>query len=181
MGINFDFSDKLDFADIDLTPPEKVIEEIAAQFEQATKGLVCVRIEGYDGHIFSYKQSFAGIANMLADKTKDYDIQNDLGKLGEETHKYEVCLYTPLYENYKFRVFFLKYGVASYPVTLVLEQSVAKSIKSSNYILSRDDRTGLECLVEKILNSDAVLEIVQEMIRVNQIRREQTMASEDEI
>jgi hypothetical protein len=181
MSINFNFYDKLDFSDIDLTPPDKVVEEIASEFAKATKGLVCIKVAEYKGHVFSYTQSFSGIAKMLGDTTKEHDIQKDLGRVGAECHKYEVYLYAPAHENYKFRVFFLQYGIASYPVKLVLEQGVAKSIRSSEYILSRDNRIGLEGLVEKILNSYAVLAVTQELIRVNQIHRERMVELDDEI
>ena len=181
MSINFDCYDKLDFSDIDLTPPNKVVEEIASEFEKATRGIVKVRIEEYKGHVFSYTQSFGGIAKMLGETTKEYNIQKDLGRVGSECHKYEVYLYAPVHENYKFRVFFLQYGIASYPVKVVLEQSVAKSIKTPEYILNRDDRNGFEELVERILNSNAVLSIVQELIRVNQIHRKKAEEFDEEI
>lgn len=173
MNINFDFADKLDFSDIDLTCPNEVIEAIATEFDKATNGFVRVKVVEYNGHVFSYKQTSGGFSKIWGETTREYDIQKDLGRVGSECHKYEVYLYAPAHENYKFRIFFLQYGVASYPVKLVLEQSVAKSIKATEYILTRNNRSDLEDLVVGILNSSAVMAIAQELIRVNQIHRQQ--------
>lgn len=71
----------------------------------------------------------SSIAFALGTEDQEIDIQNDLGKIGTETHKFECYLFTPEYEKYRYRMFFVKYNVSNYPVTVVFEDSVAQSIK----------------------------------------------------
>ena len=40
---------------------------------------------------------------------EEIDIQTELGKIGQEIHKFECYLYTPEYDKYKYRLFFVKY------------------------------------------------------------------------
>ena len=58
MEKKLNISDKLDFNDIDLTAPEKVISEILEQLKQETKDIICGRIEAYEGHVMSYTRIF---------------------------------------------------------------------------------------------------------------------------
>lgn len=107
MNNKFDFNGKLDFNDIDLTAPDKVIEEILSQLPEETKGIILGKIQPYDGHVFSYRRpGVSGIAEALGTVDKNVDIQDTLGKIGQEIHKFECFLYTSEYEKYKYRVFF---------------------------------------------------------------------------
>ena len=97
------------------------------------------------------------------------DIQKKLGKEGEIERKFECYLYTSRYSKYKYRLFFVKYGIASYPVRFTLEESIAQSIKEGNsYIITCNNREEIEELLLKILYSKKVIGIMQELIRVYQ-------------
>lgn len=174
MDKKFNFGEKLDFNDIDLTAPDKVIEMILSQLPEATNGIILGKIQHYDGHVFSYKRiSLSGIADALGPSEKTVDIQNDLGKIGQETHKFECFLYTPEYESYKYRVFFVKYDIAHYPVQIILDESIAKSISdsSSGYIYTCNSREELETLTYNVFNSKRVITVMQELIRINQAKK----------
>ena len=69
--------------------------------------------------------------------------------------------------------FFVKYNVSNYPVTVVLEESIAKSISgtSGEYIYTCDTRNELEELVVNVLTSKRIITVMQELIRVNQSKR----------
>lgn len=175
MSKKLNLSGKLDFTDIDLTAPEVVINELLEELPAETNGLICGKIQSYSGHVMSYKTR--GISSLaLALETtsdRDVDIQNDLGKMGTEIHKFECYLYTPEYESYRYRMFFVKYNVSNYPVTVVLEESIAKSISgtSGEYIYTCDTRNELEELVVNVLTSKRIITVMQELIRVNQSKR----------
>ncbi len=176
MEKKLNISDRLDFNDIDLTAPEKVIAEILSQLSEETKGIICGNVTAYSGHVFSYtKQGFSSITAALGAGTVDreIDIQDDLGKIGQDTHKFECFLYTPEYDKYKYRVFFVKYDTSNYPVNIILEESVARSIStgSSGYVLSCATREELEELVYKIFNSKKLISVMQELIRINQSKK----------
>lgn len=174
MENKFNFGDKLDFNDIDMTAPERVISDILVQLSKETNGIICGKIDAYNGHVMSYtKTGFSSLAITLGTADKEVDIQDDLGKIGQETHKFECYLYTPDYDKYKYRVFFVKYDTSNYPVNIILEESVAKSISSGNsgYVLSCATREELENLTYKIFNSKKLITVMQELIRINQSKK----------
>ena len=176
MSKKLNLSGKLDFTDIDLTAQEVVINELIDELPVETNGLICGKIQSYSGHIMSYTKSngMEALAMAIGNATdREVDIQTDLGKIGTETHKFECYLYTPEYEKYSYRMFFVKYNVSNYPVTVVLEESIAKSISGTGrgYIYTCDTRNELEELVVNVLTSKRIITVMQELIRVNQSKR----------
>lgn len=174
MDKKLSFREKLDFNDIDLTAPDKVIEEILSQLPKETNDIIMGKIQPYSGHVFSYKMAgLSGIAEALGNVDKTVDIQTDLGKIGQETHKFECFLYTPEYDKYKYRVFFVKYDTANYPVEVILDESIARSISgsSSRYIQTCNTREELETLTYNIFNSKRIVAVMQELIRINQAKK----------
>ncbi|WP_051411378.1 hypothetical protein [Ruminococcus flavefaciens] len=162
-----DFSGVLDFNDVDLTDPNIVVQGILSQIKDATGNIITGNIEPYSGHIFP--------SNNLSLAIGTVDIQKALGKQGEEKNKYEVYLSTPVFDQYKYRICFIQFGVAKYPVTVVLEKSIATELKKimlgSDYIFKCDNRTELEELMYSVIKSEKVIEVMQELIKVYQIHR----------
>ena len=184
MENKLNISERLDFNDIDLTAPEKVISEILTQLSEETKGIICGNISAYSGHVMSYtKAGFSSLAIAIGSADKEVDIQRDLGKIGHETHKFECYLYTPEYDKYKYRVFFVKYDTSNYPVNIILEESVARSISTGNsgYVITCATREELEELIYKIFNSKKMISVMQELIRINQSKKELNDTSKDEV
>lgn len=175
MEKRLNLSEKLDFSEIDLTAPEKVIEDILSQLPQETNGIILGKIEAYDGHVLSYthiKGGLNAIGEIFNSHEETVDIQTNLGKIGTEIHKYECFLYTPEYDKYKYRVFFVKYGISNYPVDIILEESVARSISgTTEYIYTCNTREELENLMFRIFNSKRIVIVMQELIRINQSKK----------
>lgn len=174
MEKKLNISERLDFNDIDLTAPEKVITEILTQLTEETKGFICGNIVDYSGHVMSYTQAgFSSLAAAIGTADKKVDIQKNLGKIGQETHKFECYLYTPEYDKYKYRVFFVKYDTSNYPVNIILEESVARSISISNsgYVISCATREELEELMYNVFTSKKLISVMQELIRINQSKK----------
>ena len=174
MAKKLNITEKLDFNDIDLTAPEKVIEEVLTQVSEETNGIVLGKIASYSGHVMSYTQTgISSIAAAIGSIDKEIDIQKDLGKIGQESHKFECYLYTPEYEKYKYRVFFVKYDVANYPVSVILEESVARSVAGTNtgYIFACNTKDELEDLIIKIFTSKKLISVMQELVRINQSKK----------
>ena len=174
MAKKLNITEKLDFNDIDLTAPEKVIEEVLTQVSEETNGIVLGKIASYSGHVMSYTQTgLSSIAVAIGSIDKEIDIQKDLGKIGQESHKFECYLYTPEYEKYKYRVFFVKYDVANYPVNVILEESVARSVSGTNsgYIFTCNTKDELEDLIIKIFTSKKLISVMQELVRINQSKK----------
>ena len=148
-----DFSRQLNFDNVDLTAPNIVIENIVSQIKDATNEIITGNVEPYKGLIFSNNNTHvvASIQAALAANSGSVDIQEKLGKQGEEDNKYEVYLTTPVFNQYKYRICFIQYGVANYPVTVVLQRSIAIELKDilrgRDYIFKCDNRPELEELI----------------------------------
>ena len=167
---------KLDFTNIGLTAPDIVISELLNQLPEETNGVICGKIQTYTGPVMSYTKTITSpLASLTFSTTtdKEVDIQHDLGKIGTETHKFECYLYTPEYEKYHYRMFFIRYNISNYPVTVVVEESISKSISVGNdgYIYMCNNREELEELIESILTSKRAIAVMQELIRVNQAKK----------
>lgn len=175
MGKVLNLSGKLDFSEIDLTAPEKVVREILVQLPENTQNIISGDIIAYDGHVTSYTTSRPSIAEVLGGVSRErrIDIQDSLGELGVVDKKFECFLYTSDYAKYKYRLFFMRYGIANYPVQFTLEESIARSIQgiNSNYIVTCNNRDDVEDLVFQILTSQKVLAVMQELIRISQAKR----------
>lgn len=175
MSKNLNLSDMLDFSEVDLTAPDRVVKEILAQLPENTQHIISGSIVEYDGNVTSYKTVRASLAETIGAITteKQVDIQTQLGKCGEENKKFECFLYTAGYTKYKYRMFFMKYGIANYPVQFTLEESIARSIYgvNCNYIVTCNKREEVEDLIVNILTSDKILGVMQELIRIYQAKK----------
>lgn len=166
MSQELNISDKLDFSDTDLTPPDKVISELLNKLPDSTKGMVHGKITEYDGQIVSYKtRGFPATLGIFQDS--EVDIQDELGVIGNKEYKFECYLYTPTAEDYKYRLFFLQYNTSIYPATIVLEESIAECVlKQGGYITKCSKREQLEDFIVNIINSSRAVEVMQELIRI---------------
>ena len=180
MSKKLNLSGMLNFSEIDLTAPDKVIEEILAQLPEDTQNIIFGSIVKYDGHVTSYTKTNISLVEALGQVSteKRVDIQNSLGKQGEEEKKFECFLYTSGYTKYKYRMFFMKYGIANYPVQFTLEESISRSVQgpNSNYIVTCNKRDEVEDLILKILTSKKVLGVMQELIRIYQAKKSEESA-----
>ena len=178
MANRFDFTGMLNFNEIDLTAPDVVIQEISKDLSASTQNIITASIAPYTKHIFSYREEsgFASVAIALGTAGgKTVDVQESLGKIGEETKKFEFFLSTPSNSKYRYRLLFFQYGMANYPVKVVLEQSIADSIsgkRKAEYVIDCNSRDELEELVMQVLTSKRVVKVMQELIRINQIQME---------
>ena len=86
-------------------------------------------------------------------------------------------------ENYKYRVMFVGYGIAGYPVKVVLEQDIADELNNkedSGYIYTIDSKTEFEELLVSVFNSKTMQKIIQNLITAsNRKLLEQKEAQED--
>lgn len=176
MDRKLNIADKLDFSEIDLTEPNKIVEGILRQLNGETKGIVSGAISAYNGHVMSYTTTMNTLGSVIGNITqeKHVDIQDSLGKVGAEIQKFECYLYTAGYTKYRYRIFFMQYGIAHYPVQFILEESIAQSIggNGASYIFTCNRCEEVEELMLRILNSKKVLGVMQELIRIYQAKKE---------
>lgn len=168
-------SNTFSFELVDKYTPEQVIRNKIKQIDEATKCYVMGEISDYNGEIRSYTKE-VGIGFALKafqePQTINVDIQEDLGELTDERHRYEVYLKVKFMDNYKYRLMFVDYGAVSYPVTIILNEELAEEYSGTmNDSFLIDSMKELEDLLERVINSQALLRIIQNLINES-IRRE---------
>ncbi len=152
---------------VDTKIPDKVIEETLRQIEDATKGYVIGHIKEYDGKIYSYiEKRRSALANItFGTEEREIDIQDELGEIANEDHKFEVFLSVKGLEHYKYRLMFVNYGAISYPVTIVLNDALAEEYSGrKSYIFKIQSMSELNDLMETIINSDTLVSLIQSLI-----------------
>lgn len=171
---------------LDKYPPEIVIKKALKQIEEATNGYVIGTIETYEGPIKSYTKQ-VGFATALktlqsTSETITVDIQEKLGDQDEKDHKYEVYLTAKGLEHYKYRMMFVNYGTVSYPVMIVMNEELSIEYNGKrNYIYFVDSMKELEDMINKVIDSDIIVSLVQNLINES-LRQEnkEGMSTENE-
>lgn len=169
---------KLNFDNTDINAPYTIIKNFADQIKEETNGMIKGAVEVYDGPVDSYTPSsfLSVIQDTLAKPMKKIDIQESLGKQGEALIQYEFYLSTPVFEHYKYRICFIQYGIANYPVKVVLEQNIADEINPqddiNNYVFSCNNWKEFNRLIKKVIFSKKIISIMQELINIYQIHRQ---------
>ena len=88
--------EKLNFDKVDLTPPDEVVTEMAAELEDVTNSLVNCTVSPYTGPIRSYTETkttgIGAALDVFTPRTIEerIDIQNELGEIGKTKKKFEV-------------------------------------------------------------------------------------------
>lgn len=173
-----------DFSVVDSVMPDIVMSNICNELEKITKGFVVANVRKYDGKIESYDTmgAMAALAASLQTSMR-VDIQDKLGVIEETSFKYEMYLTANQIENYKYRVMFVGYGIAGYPVKVVLEQDIADELNNkedSGYIYTIDSKIEFEELLVNVFNSKTMQKIIQNLITAsNRKLLEQKEAKED--
>lgn len=171
---NNKYADRISFVSKSTKTPELVFIQKAKEIEDVTQQYIVGNVAEYDGKIESYDQlsAVATLAQTLTMPTIHKDIQNELGEVGEKNFTYEFFLTAPKLENYKFRILFFEYGISGYPLKVVLEQGIADEINAteeSNYIFNINTEKELETVIDNILNTQRVVDIMQKIIDASNI------------
>ena len=101
------------------------------------------------------------------EETRIHIVNIILGVIEETSFRYEMYLTANQIENYKYRVMFVGYGIAGYPVKVVLEQDIADELNNkedSGYIYTIDSKTEFEELLVSVFNSKTMQKIIQNLI-----------------
>lgn len=186
MSNELTIKDNFVFSEEDLTPPEEVIQEYAEQLKEITKNYVKGIVEPYTGKIESYtRYGLTTAFDITSDKK--YDIQKDLGVIGNSKKKFEFYLGSDILPNYKYRILFFEYEIGFYPVKIVLEQRIADEIKGrsdSSYILNIRDKKDLQSTINSVFSTTRIHDVMQGIINASivskkQIEQQEIIANED--
>lgn len=166
--MKYDLKADYDFDTVNFVTPDMVMKDICNELSELTKGFVQGNVCEYDGNIESCDTlgAMSALAASLQGVMK-VDIQDKLGAIGDMNFKYELYLSANQIENYKYRILFAAYGVAAYPVKVVLEQEIADELNNkedSGYIYTIESKEDFERLLISIFNSKTIQKVVQDLI-----------------
>lgn len=153
----------------DKYPPEVVIDKKLKEISDVTRGYVSGKIEKYLGEISSYKKKVGLTAAFetlaIESGTIEVDIQEDLGEICSENHRFEVFLIVKGLEYYKYRMMFVDYGAIAYPVTVVMNDMLAYEYSEKRKtVFCVKSMQELEDMLDKILVSNGMVSLIQSLI-----------------
>lgn len=163
---------KNDFQEKDIITPKDIIEEQCENLNSMTDGKIIGRIISYDGEIRSYSKpplsssALAGINRIINDGSS-FDVQTELGEITEDDGMtYEFYITSRKTPNYKYRAFFIQYGLAVYPTYISMDQMIADELQVNSETVCDNEEEFIDML-GLILNSSRVVGIVENLLSFN--------------
>ena len=157
--------DCFNFELIDKFTPDVVIKNSLEQVKEATNEYVIGNVEEYNGKIDSYTKTTPYPLSIPRQETVYIDIQENLGAMHSQKNKFEVFLSVKGLDHYKYRMMFIEYDDISYPVKVVLKEELAVEYNGKrNYILQIKSMAELEEMMNKIINSNTIISLLQSLI-----------------
>ena len=144
--------------------PKEILDEQGKTLLELTGGKILARAEEYDGPTRSYKSAglMAGIS-VLGEK--EYNVQDDLGEIDGSKFTYEFYITSIATPNFKYRVMFVEHDITFYPLTITLDESIAKELVCKQYISCDSEDEFLESL-SGILNSDKIESVINALLSI---------------
>lgn len=148
---------------------QSIIQEQCDYLNKNTNGMIIAKIVAYDGPTQSYiaKPALANMSEVLGafQKERTVNIQEDLGEIGEGSFTFEFFITSVATPNYKYRVMFVEYGIAFFPVYLTLDESIALElgVEESMECVNQEE---FEKILEKILNSEKIEKVINNLLTI---------------
>lgn len=144
--------------------PKEILDEQGKKLLELTDGKILARAEEYDGPTRSYKNDgiMAGISIL---SKKEYNVQDDLGEIDGSNFSYEFYITSTATPNFKYRVMFVEHDITFYPLTITLDESIAKELEGKQYIFCDSENVFLEVLSD-ILNSDKIESVINALLSI---------------
>lgn len=145
--------------------PKYIIEEQCDELGKLTDGYVIGKIDTYDGPIENRGSILAEA--MTASFSSGFNVQSELGEISENQFTYEFFISSKYTPKFKYRVFFLNYGIACYPLYIILDETIAKQIGIENKIQCENE-SEFTTVLSQILNSKKLQSVINNLYSINQ-------------
>ena len=145
------------FSPANVVTPKNIIEGQCDILSNRTGGKVLAKLESYSGlEIPLYVKSF------------DHTLSKDkLGEQGVLQFRYEFFITLKNKVDYKYRVFFIYYSASVYPVSLILDETIASEIISDSEIKCNTSEEFTK-IFKKILTSKKLRTIIETLMSASQ-------------
>lgn len=148
---------------------KEILEAQSNNLKLVTEDLVYGVVREYEGIIESYTsqgilKSVTDVKNLMGERF--ISVQNNLGELEEHCFTYEFYITSQWTKNYKYRVMFLRHGIARYPLKIVIDQDIADELEVASEMQFEQEQEFISIL-ERIFQSNKFKEIVQNLYTFN--------------
>ena len=165
MSYNLGLKGKIRSEKLDLTPPDEILKSLCDEIREETDGEIEGVVLPYGGRMKSYTRK-GGMLGYTQDE--EVNIQDSLGAVGNKISRFEFCLATPIYKDFRYRLMLVEYDLAVYPATVVLESDIANQLPQygNGYIYSFKSRKDFQIFLVDVINSDKAVTILQQLINL---------------
>jgi len=147
----------------ELKQPKDIVKEQCDELAKLTHDYVIGKIEPYDGPIRNHPSHLS--VSLAASLTQSFNVQNELGDISENRFTYEFFISSKYTPNFKYRVFFLDYGIPCYPLEMVLDETIAKQINMDYNVICNNEEE-LSALLKRVLNSDKMKDVINSLFTI---------------
>jgi len=157
---------KTDIKPMEVDTPVEIIQYQCTRLWEMTEGSIIAKVYEYSQPIFSYIEKSRLIRTI--DENKKINIQENLGDVSDGTFSYEFFITSTSTPKFKYRIMFLQYDISVYPVTLVLDESILEELELNQELVTCNNQTEFEIILEKILNSKKVTNVISALLKISQ-------------
>ena len=155
----------------DIVFPEDVLSEYAKDLLEVTESKVKAVVNAYNGAVESYTYNPFAIAISNALGKTEYNVQNDLGQIGDTYNsKFEFLILSDFLPDFKYRLLFAKCNIGGYPCSIIMEQGFAELINEKlerdGYIYTVSNSEELSALLDLVFTSDKFITLIKQIIAV---------------
>lgn len=183
MSYDLGLKGKIKSEKMDLTPPDEILKSLCDEIKKETDGEIEGVVLPYSGRMKSYTKK-GGMLGYTQDK--EVNIQDSLGAVGNKISRFEFCLATPIYKDFRYRIMLIEYDLAVYPATVVLEEDISdqlQEITGYDYEVECNSREEFENLAIAAIRTRKVRQMMLQLLKVAENQRRQAAkkkASEDD-
>lgn len=182
MSYNLGLKGKIKSEKMDLTPPDEILKSLCDEIREETDGEIEGVVLPYGGRMKSYTRK-GGMLGYTQDE--EVNIQDSLGAVGNKISRFEFCLATPIYKDFRYRLMLVEYDLAVYPATVVLEEDISDQIQEItgyDYEVECNSREEFENLAIAAIKTKKVRQMMQQLLKIaenQQIQAAKKKALED--
>lgn len=171
MSYNLGLKGKIRSEKLDLTPPDEILKSLCDEIREETDGEIEGVVLPYGGRMKSYTRK-GGMLGYTQDE--EVNIQDSLGAVGNKISRFEFCLATPIYKDFRYRLMLVEYDLAVYPATVVLEEDISDQIQEItgyDYEVECNSREEFENLAVAAIKTKKVRQMMQQLLKIAENQR----------
>lgn len=171
MSYNLGLKGKIKSEKLDLTPPDEILKSLCDEIREETDGEIEGVVLPYGGRMKSYTRK-GGMLGYTQDE--EVNIQDSLGAVGNKISRFEFCLATPIYKDFRYRLMLVEYDLAVYPATVVLEEDISDQIQEItgyDYEVECNSREEFENLAVAAIKTKKVRQMMQQLLKIAENQR----------